>query len=114
LGGCVGCKGAKRQKRCYDCCNGTCEGWAAPTKTRLRAMRGCCHAPSGSAELGLTSKCGKLLLEMSSRRRCCLRMGSIGEPEGADAAVAPRLALEPSERVATVLSLAEILREMAA
>src|SRR5947209_8854295 len=37
-----------------------------------------------------------------------LRVGGIGQPEGADAAVAPRLALEPSERVATVLGLAQV------
>src|SRR5215469_6825134 len=39
---------------------------------------------------------------------CGLRMGGIGQAEGADAAVAPRLALQPNERVKTVLSLAHI------
>ena len=50
--------------------NKMCEGRAASAKTRLRAMRGCCHVPSGSPEFGLTSKWGKLLLDISSRRRC--------------------------------------------
>ena len=50
-------------------------------------------------------------VEAAERR---LRVGSIGQPEGADTAVAPRLALEPSERVETVLGLAQIFRETAA
>ena len=44
---------------------------------------------------------------------CGLRVGGIGQPEGADAAVAPRLAPEPSERVATVLGLAQVFCETA-
>src|SRR5271155_3736482 len=39
---------------------------------------------------------------------------AVGKPEGADAAGAPRLAQQPSERVATVLRLAQIFREMSA
>src|ERR1700737_5312387 len=34
--------------------NRMCEDRAASAKTRLRAMRGCCHSPSGSPEFGLT------------------------------------------------------------
>src|ERR1700730_18096683 len=37
-----------------------------------------------------------------------LRVSGIGQPEGADPAVAPRLAPEPSERVAAVLGLTEV------
>src|SRR5882762_586334 len=48
--------------------NRMCEDRAASAKTRLRAMRGCCHSPSGSPEFGLTSKCGKLLQILASRK----------------------------------------------
>src|SRR5260370_512198 len=47
-----------------------CEGCALSTYTRLVATRLESARPSGSAVLGLTSKCGKLLLEMSIRMRC--------------------------------------------
>jgi len=50
-------------------------------------------------------------VETAKRR---LRVGGIEQPEGADAAVAPRLPLEPNERVEAVLGLAQIFREMAA
>src|SRR5262245_43725803 len=50
-------------------------------------------------------------VEAAERR---LRMGGVGQPEGADAAVAPRLSLEPDEGVETVLRLAQIFRETAA
>src|ERR1700730_6684262 len=49
--------------------NRMCEDRAS-AKTRLRAMRGCCRSPSGSPEFGLTSKCGKLLRDMSRCGRC--------------------------------------------
>jgi hypothetical protein len=45
---------------------------------------------------------------------CRLRVGRIGEPKGAEAAVAPWLVLQPSERVAAVLGLAQIFCELAA
>src|SRR5439155_22176466 len=47
-----------------------CEGCSRSTYTRLLATRLESARPSGSAVLGLTSKCGKLLLEMSIRIRC--------------------------------------------
>jgi len=38
-------------------------------------------------------------------------MGGVGQSEGADAAVAPRLALQPNKRVETVFGFAEVFRE---
>ena len=46
-----------------------CEGRSRSIWTVFLATRVRIHAPSGSPVLGLTSKCGKLLLEMSSRMR---------------------------------------------
>src|SRR5437016_2690875 len=46
--------------------NRMCEDRAA-SATRLRAIRGCCHSAFRLARIGLTSKCGKLLLDMSRR-----------------------------------------------
>src|SRR5215469_669850 len=56
--------------------------------------------------------CGQPRRVEAAERR--LRVGSIGQPEGADTAVAPSLALEPDERVEAVLGLAQIFRETAA
>jgi len=50
-------------------------------------------------------------IEAAERR---LRVGGVGQSEGADAAVAPGLALEPNERVETVLGLAQIFYKTAA
>ena len=50
-------------------------------------------------------------VEAAERR---LRMGGIGQTEGADVPVAPRLALEPGERVEAVLGLAQIFCKTAA
>src|SRR5262249_10849987 len=46
-----------------------CDGRAASTKTMVAARLGCSIDPSGSPELGLMSKCGKLLPARSSRSR---------------------------------------------
>jgi len=56
--------------------------------------------------------CGQSRRVEAAERRLCV--GGIGQPEGADAAVAPRLAQEPGERVATVLGLAQVFRETTA
>src|SRR3984893_10192558 len=45
---------------------------------------------------------------------CRLRVGRIGEPEGADRAIAPWLEPEPSEWIATVRVLAQVFCVMAA
>jgi hypothetical protein len=50
-------------------------------------------------------------VEAAERR---LGMGGIGQPDGADTAVAPRLAAEPGERVAPARGLAQVFCEMAA
>src|SRR3984893_14791303 len=48
--------------------NRVCQDRAASAR-RGCGRCGCCHSPSGSPEFGLTSKCGKLLLDMSRRGR---------------------------------------------
>ena len=48
----------------------------------------------------------------TAKRRLC--MGGIGQSESTNAAITPRLALQPSERVETVLGLAQVFRETAA
>ena len=47
----------------------TCDGRDASSHTRLVATRDAVAFASGSPVFGFTSKCGKLLLEMSSRIR---------------------------------------------
>ena len=56
--------------------------------------------------------CGQFRRVEAAERR--LRVGRIGQPKGANASIAPRLAPDPGERVATVLGLAQIFRETAA
>src|SRR5688572_15309332 len=48
----------------------TCDGRDASMNTRFVATRDDVAFASASPVLGFTSKCGKLLLEMSSRIRC--------------------------------------------
>src|SRR5439155_26864684 len=82
----------------------------------LQIERAAAMADAAAVGIGKTPTIEELCGQ--SRRveaaECGLRVGSIGEPEGADAAVAPRLAHQPSERVAAVLGLAQVFCELAA
>jgi hypothetical protein len=68
--------------------------------------------PATATRRNGTVRCAIYTRVEAAERR--LRVGRIGQPEGADPVVAPRLAHEPSESVATVLGLAQVLRETTA